>query len=78
MLHAECRQEVMGLNGVILAEAKCMLAQQKAAWAAEWQTLLAQWEHRFLQLQIQNEQAHLEDMHLLHLPHDSPYRGSGM
>ncbi|KAL3139282.1 Cilia- and flagella-associated protein 43 [Trebouxia sp. C0009 RCD-2024] len=68
------RQAVVSLNSTIISEGQARLEQQKAVWAAERQALLAQWEHRLLQLQIQKEQAHLEDMHLLHLSHDSPYR----
>ena len=72
-----CRQEVAGLNSIILGEGQAKLAQQKAVWAAEGQALVAHWEQQHLQLQIQSEQAHVEDMHLLHLSHDSPYRNSG-
>ncbi|KAL3160747.1 hypothetical protein ABBQ32_010656 [Trebouxia sp. C0010 RCD-2024] len=71
------RQAVVSLNSTIIAEGQARLEQQKAVWAAERQALLAQWEHRLLQLQIQKEHAHLEDMHLLHLSHDSPYRTTG-
>ena len=65
------------LNSTIISEGQARLEQQKAVWAAERQALLAQWEHRLLQLQMHKEQAHLEDMHLLHLSHDSPYRTTG-
>lgn len=72
-----CRQVVVGLNSMIVSEGQAKLEQQKAVWAAERQAQVAQWEQRLLQLQIRNEQAHLEDMHLLHLSHDSPYRTPG-
>ena len=72
-----CRQEVAGLNSLIVAEGRASLAQQKAVWAAERQSLVARWEQQRLSLQIQSEQAHLQDMHLLHLSHDSQYRSSG-
>ena len=72
-----CRQEVVGLNSMIVAEGQAKLEQQKAVWVGERQALLAQWEHHLLQLQIRNAQAHLEDMHLLHLSHDSPYCTAG-
>ena len=72
-----CRQVVEGLNSMIVSEGQAKLEQVKAVWAGERQALLDQWEHGLLQLQIQNEQAHLEDMHLLHLPHGSPYRNPG-
>lgn len=71
------RQVVEGLNSMIVSEGHAKLEQLKAVWEAERQALLDRWEHGLLQLQTRNEQAHLEDMHLLHLPHDSPYRTPG-
>lgn len=73
-----CRQEVALLNSLILNEGQAKLAQQKAVWTAERQSLVAHWEQQHLSLQIQAEQAHLQDVHLLHLSHDSPYRNSGL
>ncbi len=73
-----CRQEVALLNSLILTEGQAKLAQQKAVWTAEKQSLVAHWEQQHLSLQIQAEQAHLQDVHLLHLSHDSPYRTSGL
>lgn len=72
-----CRQEVAGLNSLIVGEGRASLAQQKAVWAGERQALLARWEQQRLSLQIQSEQAHLQDMHLLHLSNHSQYRSSG-
>ncbi|KAL0024576.1 hypothetical protein WJX79_010339 [Trebouxia sp. C0005] len=71
------RQEVVLLNSLILTEGQAKLAQQKAVWTAERQSLVAHWEQQHLSLQIQAEEAHLQDVHLLHLSHDSPYRNSG-
>ena len=62
---------------MIVLEGQAKLEQVKAVWEAERQALLDQWEHGLLQLHIRNEQAHLEDMHLLHLSHGSPYRTPG-
>ena len=62
---------------MIVLEGQAKLEQVKAVWEAERQAMLDQWEHGLLQLHIRNEQAHLEDMHLLHLSHDSPYRTPG-
>ena len=73
-----CRQEVVKLNSIIVTEGQANLAQQKAVWAAQKQLLVAQWEQQRLNLQIQSEQAHLEEMHLMHLPYDSPYRNAGI
>ena len=76
-LSSPCRHVVEGLNSMIVLEGQAKLEQVKATWTAERQALLDQWDYGLLQLQIRNEQAHLEDMHLLHLSHDSPYRTPG-
>ena len=68
---------MVSLSSIILSEWQAKVAQHKAVWAAERQCLQAHWEQHLLQLQIQNEQAHVEEMHLLHLSHDSPYCNSG-
>ena len=73
-----CRQEVVKLNSIILSEGQAKLDQQKAVWTAEKHALLAEWEQQRLRMQIQSEQAHLEEMHLMHLPYDSPYRNAGI
>jgi len=73
-----CRHDVALLNSLILTEGQAKLAQQKAVWVAERQSLVAHWEQQHLSLQIQAEQAHLQDVHLLHLSHESPYRNSGL
>ena len=66
------------LNSLILTEGQAKVAQQKAVWTAERQSLVAHWEQQRSSLQIQAEQARLQDLQLLHLSHDSPYRTSGL
>lgn len=72
-----CRQDVEAVNKLILAEGQARLAQQKALWQAQRHSSTAEWDHHYLQMQIQNQQALLQDLHLLHLPHGSPFGQSG-
>ena len=67
----------MDVNQLILAEGQAKVAQQKALWQAQRHSLTAEWDHQLLQKQTLNQQALLEDLHLMHLPHGSPYEQSG-
>lgn len=72
-----CRQSVVDVNRLVVAEGQAKVAQQKELWQAERHSLTAEWDRQHLHLQTQNQQALLEDLHLFHLPHSSPIQQSG-
>lgn len=73
-----CRLAIEDLNNLILTEGGGKVAQQRQVWQAERQAKVAAWQQQHAQLHTQHQQALLQDLHLLHLPHGTPLPTSGV